>query len=117
MLVMMMTGGGSDASRESVDATWTRDPAPQARVWRHRAGDRPIVGDCAQHSGRNSRSPGSGALGWPLPTTLTDRVLEAMLYAGPGTQCGSRRKAGPDWAHVDHELRRPGVTLMLRWEE
>ena len=59
----------------------------------------------------------AAALGWPLPTTLTDRVLEAMLYAGPGTQCGSRRKAGPDWAHVDHELRRPGVTLMLRWEE
>ena len=40
-----------------------------------------------------------------------------MLYAGPGTQCGSRRKAEPDWAHVDHELRRPGVTLMLLWEE
>ena len=59
----------------------------------------------------------AAALGWPLPTTLTDRVLEAMLYAGPGTQCGSRRKAEPDWAHVDHELRRPGVTLMRLWEE
>ena len=59
----------------------------------------------------------AAALGWPLPTTLTDRVLEAMLYAGPGTQCGSRRKAEPDWTHVHHELRRPGVTLMLLWEE
>jgi hypothetical protein len=28
LLVMMMTGGGTDASRESVDATCTRDPAP-----------------------------------------------------------------------------------------
>src|SRR6516164_7467348 len=56
-------------------------------------------------------------LGWPLPATLSDRVLEAMLYAGPGTQCGLRRKAEPDWTHVHRELRRPGVTLMLLWEE
>src|ERR1700730_16674246 len=56
-------------------------------------------------------------LGWPLPATLSDGVLEAMLYAGPGTQCGSRRKTEPDWTHVHHELRRPGVTLMLLWEE
>ena len=56
-------------------------------------------------------------LGWPLPATLTDRVLEAMLYAGNGRRQGERRKAEPDWAHVHHELRRPGVTLMLLWEE
>jgi transposase len=56
-------------------------------------------------------------LRWPLPGSLSDRVLEAMLYAGPGTQLGSRRKAEPDWTHVHHELRRPGVTLMLLWEE
>ena len=40
-----------------------------------------------------------------------------MLYAGPGTQRGSRRKAEPDWTRVHHELRWPGVTLMLLWEE
>ena len=51
-------------------------------------------------------------LRWPLPATLTDRVLEAMLYAGHGRQQGARRKAEPDWAYVHHELRRPGVTLM-----
>src|SRR5580692_2559184 len=54
---------------------------------------------------------------WPLPTTLTERVLEAMLYAGHGSQQGAQRKAEPDWAYVHHELRRPGVTLMLLWEE
>jgi len=54
---------------------------------------------------------------WPLPATLTDRVLEAMLYAGHGSQQGARRKAEPDWAYVHHELRRPGVTLMLLWDE
>src|SRR5229473_1188362 len=56
-------------------------------------------------------------LHWPLPATLSERVLEAMLYAGPGTQRGSRRKTEPEWTHVHHELRRPGVTLMLLWEE
>jgi transposase len=60
---------------------------------------------------------GAAGLRWPLPATLTDRVLEAMLYAGHGSQQGARRKAEPDWAYVHHELRRPGVTLMLLWEE
>jgi transposase len=59
----------------------------------------------------------AAGLRWPLPATLTDRVLEAMLYAGHGSQQGVRRKTEPDWAHVHHELRRPGVTLMLLWEE
>ncbi len=36
-------------------------------------------------------------LRWPLPATLTDRVLEAMLYAGHGSQQGARRKTEPDW--------------------
>src|SRR3984893_15112636 len=59
----------------------------------------------------------AAGLHWPLPSTLTDRVLEAMLDAGHGSQQGARRKAEPDWAYVHHELRRPGVTLMLLWEE
>jgi transposase len=53
----------------------------------------------------------------PLPATLTDRVLEAMLYASAGAAQGGRRKAEPDWTPVHRELRRPGVTLMLLWEE
>ena len=56
-------------------------------------------------------------LGWPLPAGLSDAVLEAMLYAGAGRPQGSRGRAEPDWTHVHHELRRPGVTLMLLWEE
>src|SRR3981081_4228572 len=55
----------------------------------------------------------AAGLRWPLPATLSDRVLEAMLYAGHGSQQGARRKTEPDWAYVHHELRRPGVTLML----
>ncbi|PZP40887.1 MAG: IS21 family transposase, partial [Azospirillum brasilense] len=60
--------------------------------------------------------PGRAAaagLTWPLPATLTDGALEALLFAGGGAVAGQRRKAEPDWAVVHRELRRPGVTLML----
>ena len=59
----------------------------------------------------------AAGLRWPLPATLSDRVLEAMLFAGARRQQGARRKTEPDWADVHRELRRPGVTLMLLWEE
>ena len=111
-----MTSRGTDASRESVDATCTRDPAPEARRG-ERPADRPIAEPGAQHRRADPGAGRGGGFGWPLPATLTDRVLEAMLYAGHGSQQGARRKAEPDWAHIHHELRRPGVTLMLLWEE
>jgi transposase len=59
----------------------------------------------------------SAGLTWPLPEGLTDGALEALLFAGAGAMAGQRRKAKPDWAEVHRELRRPGVTLMLLWEE
>src|SRR6516165_8076399 len=59
----------------------------------------------------------AATLSWPLPATLSDRMLEAMLYANAGALHGLRRKAEPDWTHIHRELRRPGVTLMLLWEE
>lgn len=59
----------------------------------------------------------AAGLGWPLPETLTDGALEALLFAGAGAMAGQRRKVEPDWAEVHRELRRPGVTLMLLWEE
>ena len=61
---------------------------------------------------------GAAGLSWPLPATLTDQGLEAMLFASPrGSKPGLRRKAEPDWAAIHHELRRPGVTLLLLWGE
>src|ERR1700736_4170295 len=48
---------------------------------------------------------------WPLPATRSERVLEAMLYAGRGFERASGNRAEPDCTHVHHELRRPGVTL------
>ena len=60
----------------------------------------------------------TAGLSWPLPATLTEQGLEAMLFASVGgSKPGIRHKAEPDWAAVHHELRRPGVTLLLLWEE
>ena len=39
-------------------------------------------------------------LGWPLPVTLTDRVLEATLYASAGRPQGSLGKPEPDWMQI-----------------
>lgn len=59
----------------------------------------------------------AAGLAWPLPAAVTDGALEALLFARSGAQIGLRRKVEPDWVEVHRELRRPGVTLMLLWEE
>ena len=55
-------------------------------------------------------------LTWPLPDALSDDDLELLLFpAAPSAPDGDRPV--PDWAVVDRELRRPGVTRALLWEE
>jgi transposase len=68
-------------------------------------------------SGYLSRARAAG-LSWPLPPELDDDddALELLLFPGV---VGSRRpgRVVPDWGHIDRELRRPGVTRALLWEE
>jgi hypothetical protein len=54
---------------------------------------------------------------WPLPPTLTDTALEALLFVKAGRVPGTRRRPEPDWPVLHRERRRPGVTLMLLWQE
>ena len=55
---------------------------------------------------------------WPLPEGITDEILEARLYpAATAIAAMSARRPQPDWAAVHRELRRPGVTLQLLWDE
>jgi transposase len=56
-------------------------------------------------------------LAWPLPAELTDAVLEARLFARNGAPRGVRRRVEPAWSELVCELKRPGVNLMLLWEE
>ncbi len=55
-------------------------------------------------------------LGWPLPEEMSDEALESRLYPPPSSSARGQRPL-PDWAGVHRELRRPGVTLQLLWEE
>jgi transposase len=55
-------------------------------------------------------------LTWPLPETLDDGQLEALLYPPPPDVAPDRRPV-PDWAVIHSEMRRPNVTLALLWEE
>jgi transposase len=53
-------------------------------------------------------------LDWPLDEKLSDEALERLLF--PPLAVG-RARDEPDWAALDAELRRKGVTLMLLWQE
>ena len=57
-------------------------------------------------------------VGWPLPENMTDEVLEARLFPASTARAQAKaRRPTPEWALIHRELKRPGVTLLLLWEE
>jgi len=66
------------------------------------------AGECLRRARR-------AGLGWPLPAEMSDETLESRLYPAPANAKDNRPL--PDWPRVHRELRRPGVTLQLLWEE
>jgi transposase len=52
---------------------------------------------------------------WSLASTLGDDELQARLYPPPRPRSSTRQE--PDYAALHQELKRPGVTLQLLWEE
>ncbi|MER8710526.1 IS21 family transposase, partial [Mesorhizobium sp. M1088] len=54
---------------------------------------------------------------WPLPGELTDDALEHRLFSRAGVKQGQRRREEPSWAELSIELKKPGVTLLILWEE
>jgi transposase len=58
----------------------------------------------------------AAGLSWPLPEELTDTALERLLFAASTLDADTPRPM-PNWAYVDQELRRPGVTRQLLWQE
>ena len=59
----------------------------------------------AQHAG----------LTWPLPEDLSDAALEQRLYPPPTST--KEQRPLPNWAEIHRELKRPGVTLQLLWQD
>ena len=45
------------------------------------------------------------------------RYLNSGCSLRPGIEPGLRRRTEPDWAALARELKRPGVNLMVLWEE
>jgi transposase len=64
----------------------------------------------------NLKRAAAMGLGWPLPAELTDDELERRLFMRPGIEPGQRRRSEPDRAVLARELKRPGVNLMVLWE-
>lgn len=60
------------------------------------------------------RRAAAAGLSWPLPQELDDGQLEARLYP---KKPPASNVAMPDFAHLQRELSRPGVTRLLLWQE
>ena len=73
------------------------------------------LGVSATAAGECIRRARRVGLAWPLPDELSDEELERRLYPLP--MAAKDRRPRPDWAAIHRELRRPGVTLQLLWEE
>jgi len=54
-------------------------------------------------------------LTWPLSDGLDDAMLELRLYPPQATT--KEQRPLPNWAVIQRELKRPGVTLELLWQE
>jgi Homeodomain-like domain len=65
----------------------------------------------------NLRRAAAAGLTWPLPADLTDAVLEERLFSRAGVKQGMRRRPEADWSALVCEMKRPGVNLLLLWEE
>ena len=48
---------------------------------------------------------------------VTDEALERQLFGRAEVAQGLRRRVEPDWAALARELKRPGVTMTILWEE
>jgi transposase len=56
-------------------------------------------------------------LTWPLAAGLTDEALDQLLFPAPSCKAGARRYPEPDWAVLVREMKRPGVSLSILFEE
>jgi transposase len=65
--------------------------------------------------GKYARLARAAHVDWTVAQNLSDEELEARLYQ-PAVPRASRHLE-PDYAHIHQELKRPGVTLQLLWEE
>lgn len=76
-----------------------------------------VLGIAASTVQDNLRRAAAIGLRWPLPGELTDDALENKLFARNSVKQGTLRRTEPNWADLTVELKKPGVTLLILWEE
>ncbi len=59
----------------------------------------------------------NAGLSWPLSPGMDERMLELALFPGQRPDAPQRRFAEPDFAQIHIELKSPGMTKQLAWEE
>jgi hypothetical protein len=59
----------------------------------------------------------AAGIDWPLAADVTDESLVARLFVNAGVRAGARFHAEPDWPSLVRELKRPGVNLLVLWDE
>ena len=57
----------------------------------------------------------TAGIDWVQANTLSDEELQARLYPPPRPRSSVRQE--PDYVVLHQELKRPGMTLQLLWEE
>jgi len=65
----------------------------------------------------NLKRAAAAGLAWPIGEDVTDEALELRVFGRAGVAPGQRRRTEPDWSALARELKRPGVTMMILWEE
>ena len=107
---------GWDAETEAVHAAdqaiaddafrgWGECPVHRTGAWRR-----------AEHGAGVSRAAAAAGIIWPLAADVTDDSLVAQLFVNAGVRVGARFHAEPDWSALVRELKRPGVNLLVLWE-
>ena len=64
----------------------------------------------------NLKRATTAGLKWPLADDVTEEALE-QLFGRAAIATGQRRRVESDWAALARELKRPGVTMTILWEE
>jgi len=65
----------------------------------------------------NLKRARAAGLSWPLAPDMTDAALEERLFSSRGPKPGRRCRVEPDWPALAREMKRPGVNLLILWEE
>jgi transposase len=76
------------------------------------------LGISATAAGACLRRAREAGIAWPQAEEMTEEALEARLYpASVALAQLSARRPRPNWVAIHRELKRPGVTLELLWQE